>query len=93
MTSLARSIGSTGDETDRFIQLLVEQRLRPKPQDHVDLRLDCVICQVNPREIITWPCKCFAICEGCRLALVSKGMDGCVCCRREVGGVSKVFIP
>lgn len=93
MTSLARSVGSTNDETERFILLLLEQRLKPKPQDHTSLRLDCVICQVNPREIITWPCKCFAICEGCRLALVSKGMEGCVCCRREVGGVSKVFIP
>ncbi|CAK9437441.1 uncharacterized protein LODBEIA_P18190 [Lodderomyces beijingensis] len=55
--------------------------------------LDCVICQTNMREIITWPCKCFAICEPCRLRLVSKGIQGCVCCRSEVRGVSKIFIP
>lgn len=55
--------------------------------------IDCVICQVNTREVITWPCKCFSICESCRLTLASKGIEGCVCCRRPVDGVSRVFIP
>lgn len=61
--------------------------------DFADSKFDCVICQTNTREIITWPCRCFAICESCRLSLVSKGMEGCVCCRRDVEGVSKVFVP
>lgn len=56
-------------------------------------RLVCVICHTNPREIITWPCKCFAICEDCRLRLLTKNMEGCVCCRREVEGVSRIYLP
>lgn len=80
------------DMTQKFVEVLLEKR-RELPPSHEDSRLDCVICHVNPREIITWPCKCFAICEGCRLLLVSKGIEGCVCCRRDVEGVSKVFIP
>lgn len=56
-------------------------------------RFNCVICHFNPREIITWPCKCFAICEECRLRLVSKNMEGCVCCRRDVEGVSRIYLP
>ncbi|WPK24245.1 hypothetical protein PUMCH_001512 [Australozyma saopauloensis] len=56
-------------------------------------RLLCVICQYNPREIITWPCKCFAICEECRIRLASNSMEGCVCCRRDVEGVSRIYIP
>ncbi|KAK7682903.1 hypothetical protein QCA50_013936 [Cerrena zonata] len=31
--------------------------------DFADSKFDCVICQTNTREIITWPCRCFAICE------------------------------
>lgn len=61
--------------------------------DLLDARLACVVCQVNIREIITWPCKCFAICESCRLSLMAKSMEGCVCCRRDVEGVSRVYLP
>ncbi|GEQ71389.1 hypothetical protein JCM33374_g5072 [Metschnikowia sp. JCM 33374] len=61
--------------------------------DDLDPRIACVICQTEPRTLITWPCKCFAICEGCRVSLVAKGMQGCVCCRQDVEGVSRVFLP
>lgn len=87
------------DKSDALLQLLLTKRHRaPQPANNdededLDPRLACVICQVRPREIITWPCKCFAICESCRLSLVTKGMEGCVCCRRDVEGVSKVFLP
>ncbi|SGZ53356.1 CIC11C00000000357 [Sungouiella intermedia] len=87
------------DESEALLQLLLTKRNRPPPpanedeDEYLDPRLGCVICQVCPREIITWPCKCFAICESCRLSLAAKGMEGCVCCRRDVEGVSKVFLP
>lgn len=84
-------------ETARLLDILISKRLEKGEQSSRDddsaRSLDCVICQTNVREIITWPCKCFAICESCRLSLVSKGIEGCVCCRREVEGVSKIFIP
>lgn len=88
------------DESEAILQLLLTKRQRPPKittnydeDEDLDPRLGCVICQVRPREIITWPCKCFAICESCRLSLATKGMEGCVCCRRDVEGVSKVFLP
>lgn len=89
------------DETSKLVDLILSKRIDSKRQTSdediddlsVDSRFDCVICQTNSREIITWPCRCFAICESCRLSLVSKGIEGCVCCRRDVEGVSKVFIP
>ncbi|KAG2731134.1 hypothetical protein G9P44_005550 [Scheffersomyces stipitis] len=87
------------DDGLKLLEIIINKRTS-KPQentaDHDESfsdRFECVICQTNPREIIVWPCKCFAICESCRLTLVSKGIEGCVCCRREVEGVSKVFIP
>ncbi|RLV89278.1 Protein ASI1 [Spathaspora sp. JA1] len=80
------------DDTNKLIELIIAKRNNSSNNDLIS-RLECVICQTNIREIITWPCKCFAICDGCRLSLVSKGIEGCVCCRREVEGVSKVFIP
>lgn len=55
--------------------------------------LSCVICQMQPREIIIWPCKCFAICETCRISLGVRGFKICVCCRSKVDGYSKVFVP
>ncbi|OBA22049.1 hypothetical protein METBIDRAFT_145446 [Metschnikowia bicuspidata var. bicuspidata NRRL YB-4993] len=61
--------------------------------DDIDPRMACVICQTEPRTLITWPCKCLAICEGCRVSLVAKGMKGCVCCRQDVEGMSRIFLP
>lgn len=88
-------------DAERLLELLLAKRQhleRPKAygddgEELIDSRLACVICQVNMREIITWPCKCFAICETCRLSVVAKEIQGCVCCRKEVEGCSKVFLP
>jgi hypothetical protein len=73
---------------------LILRRRRPGAAARGDAaRYDCVVCQSSPREIITWPCKCFAVCESCRVSLVTNGLEGCVCCRRDVKGVTRVFIP
>lgn len=88
-------------EAEEILDLIIDKRAREntkRPADEeddemLDPRLACVVCQVNLREIITWPCKCFAICESCRLSLMAKNMEGCVCCRRDVEGVSRVYLP
>lgn len=88
-------------EPEKLLELILAKRqtreggMNPDPDsdDYLDSRLACVICQVNMREIITWPCKCFAICEDCRMSVVAKEIQGCVCCRKQVDGVSRVFIP
>lgn len=91
------------DEPTKLLDLLLSKRKASAQKkvnidgddddDDIDPRFACVVCQVSPREVITWPCKCFSICEGCRLSLVSKGMEGCVTCRRDVEGISRVYIP
>ncbi|KAI9781641.1 MAG: hypothetical protein M1839_005858 [Geoglossum umbratile] len=53
----------------------------------------CVICQSSPRTILVWPCRCLALCEDCRVSLAMKNFGNCVCCRRDVVGFSRIFVP
>ncbi|KAG7906556.1 hypothetical protein KL905_002452 [Ogataea polymorpha] len=72
----------------RLMDLIREKRV---VQD-ADLG-NCVICHVNARQVILWPCKCLAICESCRVSLFVRNFNECVCCRSKVDGYSKVYIP
>lgn len=64
------------------------------PDPHTDTdRYLCVVCKVQPREVVVWPCRCFAICEECRVALAFQSFKGCVCCRQEVNAFSRVYSP
>ncbi|EJD02179.1 uncharacterized protein FOMMEDRAFT_168701 [Fomitiporia mediterranea MF3/22] len=61
-----------------------------------DGRMNCVICTSEPREIICWPCRCLALCNDCRENLasrVSASKHMCPCCRRNVEGYSRIYIP
>lgn len=53
----------------------------------------CVVCQAEPRTIITWPCRCLCICEDCRVSLAMNNFGSCVTCRREVGGFVRLWVP
>ncbi|KAG9232799.1 ubiquitin-protein ligase-like protein [Amylocarpus encephaloides] len=53
----------------------------------------CVVCQTNPRAIIVWPCRCLSLCDDCRVTLAMNNFDKCVCCRRDVGSFSRIFVP
>ncbi|KAH3687703.1 hypothetical protein WICPIJ_001326 [Wickerhamomyces pijperi] len=55
--------------------------------------MSCAVCRCAPRSIIIWPCRCFAICDGCRLGLGVRGFKICCCCRGPVEGFSKVYLP
>ncbi|OSX65677.1 hypothetical protein POSPLADRAFT_1044986 [Postia placenta MAD-698-R-SB12] len=62
----------------------------------VERRRNCVICTVEPREIICWPCRCLALCDDCRANLASRSAASkhtCPCCRRSVEGYSRIYIP
>ncbi|KAF4576399.1 hypothetical protein EYR36_001003 [Pleurotus pulmonarius] len=68
---------------------------RPPP-DSDDSRRNCVICTVEPRQIICWPCRCLAMCDDCRESMASRSAASkhrCPCCRRTVEGYSRIFIP
>lgn len=53
----------------------------------------CVVCQSTPRSIIVWPCRCLSLCDDCRVTLAMNNFDKCVCCRRDVGSFSRIFVP
>ncbi|KAI0771083.1 hypothetical protein BD413DRAFT_476477 [Trametes elegans] len=57
---------------------------------------NCVICTVEPRDVICWPCRCLALCDDCRENLASRSSASkhtCPCCRQSVEGYSKIYIP
>ncbi|KHJ35576.1 putative ubiquitin-protein ligase [Erysiphe necator] len=53
----------------------------------------CVVCQTSPRCIIIWPCRCLSLCNDCRVTLAMNNFEKCVCCRRDVGSFSRIFVP
>ena len=53
----------------------------------------CVVCQSSPRIILAWPCRCLSLCEDCRVSLAMNNFGTCVCCRQEVMGFSRLFVP
>ncbi|KAL5636924.1 hypothetical protein ACGC1H_000785 [Rhizoctonia solani] len=75
---------------------LPQPRQRPALANDEDPRAVCVICTVEPRSVICWPCRCLALCDECRGSLASRmgaGKHQCPCCRRGVEGYSRIFIP
>ncbi|KAH3679478.1 hypothetical protein WICMUC_000968 [Wickerhamomyces mucosus] len=68
---ITRSQYCLSNEDDILKEVILTNRKQDKHHIHdnnEEAREDysCVVCQTNPRSIIIWPCKCFAICENCR---------------------------
>ena len=53
----------------------------------------CVVCQSAPRSILAWPCRCLSLCEECRVSLAMNNFGTCVCCRQDVVGFSRLYVP
>lgn len=53
----------------------------------------CVVCQSAPRTVLAWPCRCLSLCEECRVSLAMNNFASCVCCRQDVVGFSRLFVP
>ena len=53
----------------------------------------CVVCQSAPRTVLSWPCRCLSLCEDCRVSLAMNNFGTCVCCRTDVVGFSRLFVP
>lgn len=56
----------------------------------------CVICTSEARDVICWPCRCLAMCDGCREALAARSAPTkhrCPCCRGLVEGYSRIYVP
>ncbi|KAF9014146.1 hypothetical protein BDQ17DRAFT_1386668 [Cyathus striatus] len=90
------SRGKTSPLTRRRWGALARQRGREQSDDELsegereNARHWCVICTSEAREVICWPCRCLAMCDGCREALATRSAPTkhrCPCC------YSRVFIP
>ncbi|CAO3575096.1 unnamed protein product [Mortierella alpina] len=56
-------------------------------------RMLCVVCQSEPRGVILRPCRCLALCNECREVMASRRFKQCPCCRSDVQGFSKIYLP
>ncbi|KAL0946399.1 hypothetical protein HGRIS_012625 [Hohenbuehelia grisea] len=86
--------GASGVTEDIPTQKTKGKEKSPSTLD--ESRRNCVVCTVEAREIICWPCRCLALCDECRESLASRSAASkhrCPCCRRTVEGYSRIFIP
>ncbi|GAA5946125.1 hypothetical protein JCM3765_000125 [Sporobolomyces pararoseus] len=66
---LNTAITSSLKSNQRLIRMTKEER-ESKRQEWRESRSNfCVVCTVEPRTVILWPCRCLALCESCREAL------------------------
>lgn len=100
-------------EAQHLIDVIGQRRANPtpsvaEPSERERMRL-CVICYIEDRTIICWPCKCLALCEGCREAMATRPPRSnhatlpnraetslthtCPTCRTPVVGYSRLFLP
>ncbi|TXT15745.1 hypothetical protein VHUM_00248 [Vanrija humicola] len=59
-------------------------------------RHTCVVCMVQPRDVILWPCRCLLMCNDCRDSLASRLAPtdhNCPNCRTKVDGFSRIYVP
>ncbi|XP_017774313.1 PREDICTED: mitochondrial ubiquitin ligase activator of nfkb 1 [Nicrophorus vespilloides] len=65
----------------------VERRRRVRDDDLPEIHL-CVVCRINPREIILLPCGHVCLCEDCSTGIV----DNCPVCRSAIDKKSAAYI-
>ncbi|CEP61031.1 putative ubiquitin-protein ligase ASI1 LALA0_S02e05182g [Lachancea lanzarotensis] len=91
---LTRSQYARLNESRVLQEVVAERSLNAQKRDDTnnstERDLSCVVCKTNVRNIVLWPCKCFAICEECRVSLGARGFNTCICCRAPVNGYSRI---
>jgi hypothetical protein len=80
--------GAEDGDTAWLQRRRTEAHASAAPRDEYDeaRRRACVICTVDQRSIILWPCRCLALCEDCRANLASRASaskHSCPCCRQQ----------
>ena len=84
-----REMTSGQPASSDLVDIMSERQLllRPDRQEwDEERRRCCVICTIEPRDTILWPCRCLAVCNECRESLASRlaARDHmCPCCRRK----------
>lgn len=95
----------TPEEEAEILEHLIISRRVPSPgessvtswrdgdADRTDTGPPCVICQSQPRDIIGWPCRCYCLCDGCRIELAMHNFSTCPTCKTPVTAYSRIFVP
>lgn len=63
-----------------------EERHAADVADNSERGHACVVCTVEPRQVILWPCRCLALCDDCRSNLATRSSAAnhmCPCCRQQ----------
>ncbi|KAF8582297.1 hypothetical protein K439DRAFT_1635411 [Ramaria rubella] len=92
----SRLIARPEDGWTEFINERRSARASLEGETVDETRRSCVVCTVEAREVICWPCRCLALCDDCRANLASRfpaSKHTCPCCRRSVEGYSRIYIP
>ncbi|KAF8479306.1 hypothetical protein DFH94DRAFT_632238 [Russula ochroleuca] len=87
--------GQEDPERSAWETFVNSRRAANRPGPAVNER-NCVICITEERQIICWPCRCLALCDDCRQNLASRhsaSKHTCPCCRQQVEGFSRIYIP
>ncbi|KAF8323088.1 hypothetical protein DL93DRAFT_2151418 [Clavulina sp. PMI_390] len=87
------SLSSSSSRLSSALSNQVEAALAARAEPARQL---CVICLTEPRVIICWPCRCLSLCDDCRGSLAARSAaskHSCPCCRQNVEGYSRIFIP
>jgi hypothetical protein len=94
---------STDDEAELLELIILSRRSKPGAEGERPWTTGseglgaagpfCVVCQSASRSVIVWPCRCLSLCDDCRVSLAMNNFDKCVCCRRDVLGFSRIYVP
>lgn len=92
--SLLSSSNSTSQQNKD--QELEEEELEEARQAERDRSRTCIVCSVEERTIILWPCRCLCICNDCRESIAERSNQSsslCPTCRVPIKGYSRIYIP
>ncbi|GAA6025599.1 hypothetical protein JCM11491_004772 [Sporobolomyces phaffii] len=55
-----------------MMKMTADEREQKRAEWRESRSMFCVVCTVEPRTVILWPCRCLALCESCRDALAAR---------------------
>lgn len=99
--AMMSSHNGTGDALQDMVlrrrnELVGGTATQPHNEWDEERRRSCVVCMVQTRDIILWPCRCMLMCNDCRESLAARltsKEQACPNCRTKVEGYSRVYLP
>ena len=97
LVAAAHARASPDEAMQRELLELLRERRHARPVAALENTRFCVVCCAEERCVICWPCRCIALCDECREALVQhRSLDGpqlCPTCRTPIEAYSRLYLP